>query len=67
MKYHHGSTSGGDCCYGCADRHIGCHDVQTCERWAEAVERREKERKNRLQAEKEVEIFCDSLRRRTRR
>lgn len=29
-------------CYGCKERRVGCHNVETCKPWAEWVEDRKK-------------------------
>lgn len=35
-----------ECCRGCTERHVGCHDPETCARWREHLEKVEKYREH---------------------
>ena len=59
MKFKYGTTSGGECCQNCKDRHVGCHNIETCEKWAAAEKKREKEKRNRAEAAAKAQMICD--------
>ncbi len=47
-----------DCCKNCKDRHVGCHNIETCSKWNEHEKEKEKlyaDRKMKMQT-KDIEF-----------
>lgn len=38
-----------DCCKDCKDRHIGCHNIETCSKWADHEKQKQKIYEKRLE------------------
>lgn len=65
-------------CQGCMERHVGCHNAETCAKWAEYRAELERDRTNREERVAKAECvggyfhankikFCEQKRKRNRK